>query len=183
MSHDVYLKEVSGMPQIYFGTNEANVPLPSTATKSRTRRRPRLGLVLITLSGLAILWIPVNLHWLAFVSGSFASAGILYGTLIICCAVLGWILPQYVRILGVFTMILSILSIIGALGGLIVGALCGIIGAALCIAWSPTAGTLPGNPSEGVKKMSRTRRKAKPDSGKKQKRSKSSSGNEWTKWL
>lgn len=101
------------------------------------KKRPKLGLTLVCLSGLAILWIPVNLYWMAFVPGSFAFAGILFGTLVLSCGVIGWLMPQYVRLLGSFAMILSITSIIGALGGLIIGTLLGIVGGALCIAWGP----------------------------------------------
>ncbi|ATY85377.1 hypothetical protein CVV65_10945 [Kyrpidia spormannii] len=101
------------------------------------RRRPRAGLTLVTLAGLLIVWIPANLYWLAFVPGSFAFAGLLFGSLVLACGVVGWIMPRYVRLLGVFAIIVSILSIIGALGGMIIGMLLGIIGGALCVAWSP----------------------------------------------
>jgi hypothetical protein len=103
------------------------------------KKRPKLGLTLVCLSGLAILWIPVNLYWMAFVPGSFAFAGILFGTLVLSCGVIGWLMPQYVRLLGAFAIILSIASIIGALGGLIIGTLLGIVGGSLCIAWGPTS--------------------------------------------
>ncbi|MDN4595261.1 DUF6114 domain-containing protein [Polycladomyces subterraneus] len=103
------------------------------------KRRPKLALTLVCLSGLVILWIPVNLHWMAFVPGSFAFAGMLFGTLVLSCGVIGWLMPQYVRLLGTFAMILSIVSIIGALGGLMIGTLLGIVGGSLCIAWGPTS--------------------------------------------
>jgi hypothetical protein len=104
-----------------------------------------MGLTLVCLSGLAILWIPVNLYWMAFVPGSFAFAGILFGTLVLSCGIIGWLMPQYVRLLGVFAMILSIMSIIGALGGLMIGTLLGIVGGSLCIAWGPAARPSRGN--------------------------------------
>ncbi|MBX6396218.1 MAG: hypothetical protein IRY98_11080 [Alicyclobacillaceae bacterium] len=103
----------------------------------KVRKRPRAGLILVCLSGLLILWIPANLYWLAFVPGSFAFAGLLFGTLVLACGVLGWFMPRYVRLLGALAMIISIVSVIGALGGMILGTLLGIIGGALCIAWSP----------------------------------------------
>ncbi|MFC7440702.1 DUF6114 domain-containing protein [Laceyella putida] len=103
------------------------------------KKRPKLGLTLVCLSGLAILWIPVNLYWMAFVPGSFVFAGILFGVLVLSCGVIGWLMPQYVRLLGAFAMILSIMSMIGALGGLIIGTLLGIVGGALCIAWGPAS--------------------------------------------
>ncbi|MDI3328929.1 MAG: DUF6114 domain-containing protein [Alicyclobacillaceae bacterium] len=103
----------------------------------RVRSRPRAGLTLVCLGGLAIIWIPGNLYWLAFVPGSFAFAGLLFGALVLACGVLGWLMPRYVRLLGAFAMIISIVSIIGALGGMVVGTLLSVIGGALCIAWSP----------------------------------------------
>jgi Family of unknown function (DUF6114) len=103
------------------------------------KQRPKLALTLVCLSGLAILWMPVSLYWLAFVPGSFAFAGILFGSLVLGCGVVGWLMPQYVRPLGAFAIILSIASIIGALGGLIIGTLLGIAGGSLCIAWGPAS--------------------------------------------
>ncbi|PTX60769.1 hypothetical protein C8P63_10879 [Melghirimyces profundicolus] len=111
------------------------------------KKRPKLALTLVCLSGLFILWIPVNLYWLAFVPGSFAFAGLMFGVLVLSCGVLGWLMPQYVRLLGAFAMILSITSIIGALGGLIIGTVLGIVGGALCLAWGPAS---PGTGEEGA---------------------------------
>lgn len=108
------------------------------------KQRPKLALTLVCLSGLAILWMPVSLYWLAFVPGSFAYAGILFGSLVLGCGVVGWLMPQYVRPLGAFAIILSIASVIGALGGLIVGTLLGIVGGSLCLAWGPASPDLPG---------------------------------------
>jgi hypothetical protein len=108
------------------------------------KQRPKLALTLVCLSGLAILWMPVSLYWLAFVPGSFAFAGILFGSLVLGCGVVGWLMPQYVRLLGAFVIILSIASIIGALGGLIIGTLLGIVGGSLCIAWGPASSDAAG---------------------------------------
>jgi len=110
-----------------------------TDRRFEEKKRPKLGLMLVCLSGLTILWIPANLYWIAFVPGSFAFAGILFGTLVLSCGILGWLMPQYVRLLGAFAMILSILSIIGALGGLVIGTLLGMVGGSLCIAWGPAS--------------------------------------------
>jgi len=60
-----------------------------TERRLNKKKRPKLGLTLVCLSGLAILWIPVNLYWMAFVPGSFAFAGILFGTLVLSCGVIG----------------------------------------------------------------------------------------------
>lgn len=49
--------------------------------------------------------------------------------------IFSYIYPQFSTIFGVLTIFLSILSIMGALGGFIIGTIIGIIAGALCIAW------------------------------------------------
>lgn len=110
---------------------------PAPSGQPPTNRRPKAGLILIILAGLVILWIPINLYWLAFVPGSFAFTGFLFGGLVLLCGILGWLMPQYVRLLGVFALVLSIASIMGALGGLLIGTVLGIVGGSLCAAWDP----------------------------------------------
>lgn len=114
---------------------EGGSPVPSR--RSVPKRRPKAGLILVILAGLVILWIPVNLYWLAFVPGSFAFTGLLFGTMVLLCGILGWLMPQYVRLLGIFAMVLSVISIMGALGGLLIGTVLGVIGGPLCAAWDP----------------------------------------------
>ncbi|EGK11215.1 DUF6114 domain-containing protein [Kroppenstedtia eburnea] len=110
--------------------------LPGRGTeKGRSARRPRAGLTLLILSGLFTLYIPVQLYWLTFVPGNFAFTGILFGGLLLACGLIGWFMPQYVRVLGVFGILLSILSLMGALGGMVIGMLLGIVGGCLCVAW------------------------------------------------
>ncbi|MDR6226542.1 DUF6114 domain-containing protein [Desmospora profundinema] len=118
---------------------EQAVTRETTAAGAQKRttaaRRPRAALILVILSGVFTLYIPVQLYWLAFVPGSFAFIGLLFGGLILACGVIGWWIPQYVRLLGGFTIVLSLLSLIGALGGMLIGMLLGLVGGALCIAW------------------------------------------------
>lgn len=168
------------MPQVSFQSSGPQPQLQSPQSEiPKVRSRPRLGLSFITLSGIATLWIPVDLYWLAFVSGSFASAGLLFGTLILACAILGWLFPQNVRIIGVFSIILSVFSIIGALGGLVVGALLGIVGGALCIAWAPSTSSTS-KPSVNPKRpKDRTASKRTREQSKEKGQSKSS----WEKWF
>ncbi|MEN1967403.1 DUF6114 domain-containing protein [Lentibacillus sp. N15] len=82
--------------------------------KQWRNRRPFWGAVFTVLAGLVILYIPVQLYALAFIPGSLVFVGFLF---------------------GVVTMFLSVLSIMGALGGFIIGTIIGLIGGALCIAW------------------------------------------------
>ncbi len=72
------------------------------AKKERSVHRPRAGLILLILSGLFTLYIPVHLYWLTFVPGNFAFTGILFGGLLLACGIIGWFMPSYVRVLGIF---------------------------------------------------------------------------------
>lgn len=109
--------------------------LPMRSAGKPKPERPRAGLVLLILSGLFTLYIPVQLYWLTFVPGNFAFTGILFGGLLLACGIIGWFMPQYVRVLGIFGILISILSLMGALGGLVIGMLMGIVGGCLCVAW------------------------------------------------
>lgn len=73
-------------------------------------------------------------------SGPVGYGGVVTGGIVLGCAILGWIYPEKVQIFGVVGMIFSILSLIGAFGGLIIGMLLGIVGGALCAAWGPDEG-------------------------------------------
>lgn len=97
--------------------------------------RPFWGATLSLLSGLLILWIPVQLYIIAFVPGSFAFVGLLFGGMIILLSILAYIYPNASTIFGVFIIFLSVLSIMGALGGFLLGTLIGIFGGAFCIGW------------------------------------------------
>ena len=88
---------------------EGGSPVPSR--RSVPKRRPKAGLILVILAGLVILWIPVNLYWLAFVPGSFAFTGLLFGTMVLLCGILGWLMPQYVRLLGISDDVVPLLAI------------------------------------------------------------------------
>ncbi|MDP4169607.1 MAG: DUF6114 domain-containing protein [Bacillota bacterium] len=99
------------------------------------KRRPFWGSIVTILSGLLILWIPMNLFLSAFLPGSLAVIGLLFGGLITLIGILALFFPNSSKLLGVFTIFLSILSVIGALGGFLIGTILGIIGGSLLIAW------------------------------------------------
>lgn len=82
-----------------------------------------------------ILWVPLNLYLSTFLPGSIAIVGLLFGGLITLIGIVALVFPNASRILGIFTIFLSILSIIGALGGFLFGTIFGIIGGALLTAW------------------------------------------------
>lgn len=102
-------------------------------------RRPFWGATLSALAGLLILYIPVQLYAIAFIPGSLVFIGLMFGGLVLILGILAYIYPQFSTVLGVITIFLSVLSIMGALGGFLFGTIFGIIGGALCIAWDPVS--------------------------------------------
>jgi len=103
--------------------------------KKWRKNRPFWGALLTIVSGLMILWVPLNLYLSTFLPGSIAIIGLLFGGLITLIGIVALVFPNAARILGIFTIFLSILSIIGALGGFLFGTIFGIIGGALLAAW------------------------------------------------
>lgn len=99
------------------------------------KSRPFWGALITILSGGMILWIPLNLYLSTFLPGSIAIIGLLFGGAIIMLGIVALFFPDSSKILGIFTIFLSILSVIGALGGFLFGTLFGIIGGALLMAW------------------------------------------------
>ncbi len=113
----------------------AKQPKKPSAFKKWRSKRPFLGATLSLLAGLLILWIPFNLSKIAFLPGSMAFVGFLFGGLIVLTAVMAYIFPQFSTILGVFVIFFSVLSVMGALGGMFIGTILGITGGAFCIGW------------------------------------------------
>ncbi|MEH7096185.1 DUF6114 domain-containing protein [Neobacillus vireti] len=99
------------------------------------KSRPLWGSILTIVSGLMILWVPLNLYLSTFLPGSIAIIGLLFGGVITLIGIVALFFPNASKILGIFTIFLSILSVIGALGGFLFGTLFGIIGGALLMAW------------------------------------------------
>jgi hypothetical protein len=98
-------------------------------------KRPFWGATLTVLAGLLILYIPLHLYAIAFIPGSLVFIGFLFGGLTLIIGVLVYIYPQFSTVFGVVTLFLSVLSIMGALGGFLIGTILGIIAGSLCIAW------------------------------------------------
>lgn len=98
-------------------------------------KRPFWGASLILLAGLMILYIPLHLYAIAFVPGSLVFVGFLFGGLILIIGILDYIYPQFSTVFGIVTIFLSVLSVMGALGGFVIGTIIGIIGGSLSIAW------------------------------------------------
>lgn len=106
--------------------------------------RPLWGSIITIVSGLMILWVPLNLYLSTFLPGSIAIIGLLFGGIITLIGILTLFFPSASKILGIFTIFLSILSVIGALGGFLIGTVFGIIGGALLLAWRLAPGKVNG---------------------------------------
>jgi hypothetical protein len=97
-------------------------------------RRPFSGGVMLILAGMIILAIPLRMQSI-FPGPSKAALGIVFGSMVIACGVFALVKPELSTLIGVTAVAMSILSIIGAFGGLVIGMLVGILGGNLCISW------------------------------------------------
>ncbi len=109
----------------------------TTRNLQKKTRRPKLGLSLLALGGLFIIWMPLILYLREFAHFSMAFGGVVIGLIVLGCAVLGWIFPERVQIFGAVGIVFSILSLMGAFGGMIIGMNLGLVGGCLCLAWGP----------------------------------------------
>ncbi|RTR31147.1 hypothetical protein EKG37_11980 [Robertmurraya yapensis] len=103
--------------------------------KQWRNKRPFWGATLTILAALIIMYIPLQLYAIAFIPGSLVFIGFLFSGILLIIGIFTFIYPQFSTIFGVLTIFLSVLSIMGALGGFIIGTIIGIIAGALCIAW------------------------------------------------
>jgi hypothetical protein len=98
--------------------------------------RPFWGGALLILAGIVIGYVPLQFATeLAVIGGAQSVIGLIFAVLVFLDGVFVLARPEVSTIFGVIGIALSILSIIGALGGLFVGMLLGIAGGNLCIAW------------------------------------------------
>jgi hypothetical protein len=109
------------------------------SVKQWKQERPFTGSLLTLISGSLILWVPLNLIVKAFLPGTVSVIGILFGGMILLLGAMALFFPQFSKVFGIIIIFLSILSIIGALGGFLIGTLLGITGGSLMIAWNPSA--------------------------------------------
>jgi hypothetical protein len=98
-------------------------------------RRPFWGASLTVLAGLMILYIPLHLYAIAFIPGSLVFVGFIFGGLVLIIGACEYFYPQLSTFFGIATIFLSVLSIMGALGGFLIGTILGIVAGALNIAW------------------------------------------------
>jgi hypothetical protein len=97
-------------------------------------QRPFAGAILLIMAGFIIGAIPIRLQFL-FPGPSKAAIGLVFAAMVAACGVFALVKPELSTLIGVTGIAMSILSIIGAFGGLIIGMIVGIVGGNLCIAW------------------------------------------------
>lgn len=97
--------------------------------------RPFWGAVLTILAAALVLYIPLHLYAIAFIPGSLVFVGFLFGGLLLIIGILALFYPQFSTVFGIITIFISVLSIMGALGGFLIGTILGIIAGSLCIGW------------------------------------------------
>lgn len=124
--------------------------------KQWRKKRPLGGAIITIISGLLILWIPLNLYLSTFLPGSIATIGLLFGGAITLIGICALFFPNASKVLGIFTIFLSILSVIGALGGFLFGTLLGIIGGALLMAWRLGPAKVKVTPPSNTEKAAQT---------------------------
>lgn len=101
------------------------------------RGRPFLGGVLLMVSGVLIAYVPLQYAAeLLLVGGAFTFVGLVVAVSAFLCGLFALMRPDLSTMIGVTGVAMSILSIFGALGGLVVGMVVGIVGGNLCIAWA-----------------------------------------------
>lgn len=97
--------------------------------------RPFWGAVLMMVAGMLVLGGPVGVLSFALLPGSMIWAGVLVGALLFLMGVLQLLVPSYALMTGAIGIVLSIISLLVALGGIVIGMLLGILGGSLSVAW------------------------------------------------
>ncbi|MGJ7910428.1 DUF6114 domain-containing protein [Neobacillus sp. LXY-1] len=104
------------------------------------------------LSGLIILYVPVQLYEVSAVPGNMLVVGFFLGGLTLLLGVLAYLMPKLSTLLGVLAIFSAVLSVFGALGGFLIGTILGIIGGSIAIAWKPTYAPHSIEPDQTVQK-------------------------------
>lgn len=106
------------------------------------RDRPFWGGIVLTVAGLLIAAVPLNLAFqLSMVTTSLVFAGAVFAVPVSVAGVLSIVRPQSATYYGIVGMLFAIASLVGALGGFGLGTLLGMLGGSLCIAWIPEDAT------------------------------------------
>lgn len=100
-------------------------------------QRPCWGAFCVLIASILILWEPVSVLQNDISPTNTAWAGILVGGLLLVMGLVELFAPGHALVAGAACVILSLVSLITALGGFGIGMLLGIIGSSYVIAWQP----------------------------------------------
>lgn len=98
-------------------------------------QRPFWGAFCVLLAGLLVLWGPIYLLQSSYVPAETLRGGLEVGGLLFAIGLVQLFAPSYALVAGAIGVVLSIVSLITALGGFGVGMLLGVIGNSYAIAW------------------------------------------------
>lgn len=105
-------------------------------------QRPCWGAFCVLLASLLILWSPGCLLQNGIVPASTLWAGLLVGGLLFAMGLVELLAPSHALVAGAAGVVLSLLSLITALGGFGIGMLLGVIGSSCAVAWKPERKTI-----------------------------------------
>ena len=105
-------------------------------------RGPVAGPLVVALAGVVIATVPLQFGGVVALVGADGApaVGLAIGSALVLVGVAAHLRPSFTTELGAVAIVLSLASVFGALGGLVVGLLLGVVGGSLCVAWKPTAG-------------------------------------------
>jgi len=105
-------------------------------------QRPFWGACCVLLASLLIFSSPVCLLQTGIIPPSTMWAGLLVGWLLLVMGLVELLAPSHALVAGAAGVVLSLLSLITALGGFGVGMLLGVIGSSCAVAWKPARKTM-----------------------------------------
>ena len=100
-------------------------------------QRPCWGAFCVILASLLILWEPISVLQSDISPTSTPWSGILVGGLLLAMGLVELFAPTHALVAGAACVVLSLVSLVTALGGFGIGMLLGIIGSSYVIAWQP----------------------------------------------
>lgn len=105
-------------------------------------QRPFWGAILMIVAGLLVLWGPLSLFPIIFITGGSIYEGMFVGSLLVLMGILQLLAPSHALITGSVGIILSLASVLVALGGMGIGVFLGLIGSSLGVAWKAPISTI-----------------------------------------
>lgn len=105
--------------------------------KHWSHQRPCWGAFCVLVASILILWGPVSLLQSPIISPGTLWAGLVVGGLLFVMGLIELFAPSHALMAGSIGVVLSLVSLIAALGGLGMGMLLGVIGSSYAVAWRP----------------------------------------------